>query len=36
VVNSISSRGLERWQRLLDTLTTAKGVIKVYCEVAED
>lgn len=29
-------RGLENWQRLLDTLTTAKGAIKVYCEVAED
>jgi threonine dehydrogenase-like Zn-dependent dehydrogenase len=29
-------RGLENWQLLLDTLTTAKGAIKVYCEVAED
>ena len=29
-------RGLENWQLLLDTLTTARGAIKVYCEVAED
>ena len=29
-------KGLENWQQLLDTLTTAKGAIKVYCEVAED
>jgi threonine dehydrogenase-like Zn-dependent dehydrogenase len=29
-------KGLERWQELLDTLTSAKGAIKVYCEVAED
>jgi threonine dehydrogenase-like Zn-dependent dehydrogenase len=29
-------RGLENWRLLLDTLTTAKGAIKVYCEVAED
>jgi len=29
-------RGLENYQQLLDTLTTAKGAIKVYCEVAED
>jgi threonine dehydrogenase-like Zn-dependent dehydrogenase len=29
-------RGLENWRELLDTLTTAKGAIKVYCEVAED
>jgi len=29
-------RGLDNWQLLLDTLTTAKGAIKVYCEVAED
>jgi threonine dehydrogenase-like Zn-dependent dehydrogenase len=28
--------GLENWRLLLDTLTTAKGAIKVYCEVAED
>jgi glucose 1-dehydrogenase len=28
-------KGLENWQELLDTLTTAKGAIKVYCEVAE-
>jgi glucose 1-dehydrogenase len=28
-------RGLENWQQLLDTLTNAKGAIKVYCEVAE-
>jgi threonine dehydrogenase-like Zn-dependent dehydrogenase len=27
--------GLENWQQLLDTLTNAKGAIKVYCEVAE-
>ena len=26
--------GLENWQQLLDTLTDAKGAIKVYCEVA--
>ena len=29
-------RGLDNWRELLDTLTTAKGAIKVYCEVAED
>ncbi len=29
-------RGLENYQALLDTLTTAKGAIKVYCVVAED
>jgi threonine dehydrogenase-like Zn-dependent dehydrogenase len=29
-------RGLESWRQLLDTLTGAKGVIKVYCVVAED
>jgi threonine dehydrogenase-like Zn-dependent dehydrogenase len=29
-------RGLENWRLLLDTLTTAKGAIKVYCEVAEE
>ena len=29
-------RGLENWKLLLDTLTNAKGAIKVYCEVAED
>src|SRR5690348_4733217 len=29
-------KGLENWKLLLDTLTTAKGAIKVYCEVAED
>jgi glucose 1-dehydrogenase len=29
-------RGLENWKLLLDTLTTAKGAIKVYCVVAED
>ena len=28
-------KGLENWQQLLDTLTTAKGAIKVYCQVAE-
>jgi threonine dehydrogenase-like Zn-dependent dehydrogenase len=28
--------GLENYQLLLDTLTTAKGAIKVYCEVSED
>ena len=28
-------KGLENWQQLLDTLTTAEGAIKVYCEVAE-
>ena len=27
-------KGLENWKLLLDTLTTAKGAIKVYCEVA--
>jgi len=27
-------QGLERYRELLDTLTTAKGAIKVYCEVA--
>src|SRR3954466_3484346 len=29
-------KGLENWKLLLDTLTTAKGAIKVYCEIAED
>ncbi|HEX5576178.1 MAG TPA: glucose 1-dehydrogenase [Gemmatimonadales bacterium] len=29
-------QGLENWKLLLDTLTGAKGAIKVYCEVAED
>jgi threonine dehydrogenase-like Zn-dependent dehydrogenase len=29
-------KGLEGWPLLLDTLTTARGAIKVYCEVAED
>jgi threonine dehydrogenase-like Zn-dependent dehydrogenase len=29
-------QGLENWQLLLDTLTGARGAIKVYCEVAED
>jgi threonine dehydrogenase-like Zn-dependent dehydrogenase len=27
-------KGLERYRELFDTLTTAKGAIKVYCEVA--
>ena len=27
-------KGLENWKLLLDTLTSAKGAIKVYCEVA--
>jgi glucose 1-dehydrogenase len=29
-------KGLENYQLLLDTLTTARGAIKVYCEVSED
>jgi glucose 1-dehydrogenase len=29
-------KGLENWQLLLETLSGAKGAIKVYCEVAED
>jgi len=29
-------KGLENWQQLLETLTSAKGAIKVYCDVAED
>ena len=29
-------KGLENWKLLLDTLTNAKGAIKVYCQVAED
>jgi threonine dehydrogenase-like Zn-dependent dehydrogenase len=29
-------RGLENWKLLLETLTSAKGAIKVYCEVAEE
>jgi glucose 1-dehydrogenase len=29
-------KGLENWKLMLETLTTAKGAIKVYCEVAED
>jgi threonine dehydrogenase-like Zn-dependent dehydrogenase len=28
-------RGLERWKELLDTLTTARGAIKVYCVVSD-
>jgi threonine dehydrogenase-like Zn-dependent dehydrogenase len=28
-------KGLENWQQLLDTLTNAKGAIKVFCEVAD-
>ncbi|MGH7526039.1 MAG: glucose 1-dehydrogenase [Gemmatimonadales bacterium] len=28
-------KGLENWKLLIDTLTTAKGAIKVYCQVAE-
>jgi len=28
-------KGLENWRTLLDTLTMGRGVIKVYCEVAE-
>jgi len=28
-------RGLERYAELIDTLATAKGAIKVYCEVAD-
>ena len=28
-------RGLERYRELLDTLTTARGAIKVFCEVAD-
>jgi hypothetical protein len=27
-------KGLENWKLLLETLTRAKGAIKVYCEVA--
>jgi threonine dehydrogenase-like Zn-dependent dehydrogenase len=29
-------KGLENWKLLLETLTTAKGAIKVYCEVASE
>jgi len=29
-------KGLENWKLLLDTLTGARGAIKVYCEVSED
>jgi threonine dehydrogenase-like Zn-dependent dehydrogenase len=29
-------KGLDNWKLLIDTLTNAKGAIKVYCEVAED
>ncbi|HEX6434437.1 MAG TPA: glucose 1-dehydrogenase [Gemmatimonadales bacterium] len=29
-------QGLENWKQLLDMLTSARGAIKVYCEVAED
>jgi threonine dehydrogenase-like Zn-dependent dehydrogenase len=29
-------QGLENWQLLLETLTSAKGAIKVYCQVAGD
>jgi hypothetical protein len=28
-------KGLENWKRLLDTLTGAKGAIKVYCVVSD-
>jgi hypothetical protein len=28
-------KGLENYKQLFDTLTGAKGAIKVYCEVAE-
>ena len=28
-------RGLENYRELFDTLTTARGAIKVFCEVAE-
>jgi hypothetical protein len=27
-------KGLENYRELIDTLTTARGAIKVYCEVA--
>ena len=27
-------KGLENWKVLIDTLTNAKGAIKVYCQVA--
>jgi threonine dehydrogenase-like Zn-dependent dehydrogenase len=29
-------KGLENWKLLIDTLTNAKGAIKVFCQVAED
>ncbi|HET6795984.1 MAG TPA: glucose 1-dehydrogenase [Gemmatimonadales bacterium] len=29
-------KGLENWKLLIETLTAARGAIKVYCEVAED
>ena len=29
-------KGLENWKDLLDTLTTARNAIKVYCEVADE
>ena len=29
-------KGLENWKQLIETLTTAKGAIKVYCEVASE
>jgi threonine dehydrogenase-like Zn-dependent dehydrogenase len=29
-------RGLESWRELLDTLTTARGAIKVYCVVSDE
>jgi hypothetical protein len=28
--------GLENYRELIDLLTTAKGAVKVYCEVARD
>jgi hypothetical protein len=28
-------KGLENYAQLFETLTTAKGAIKVFCEVAE-
>jgi hypothetical protein len=29
-------KGLESWRELLDTLTTARGAIKVYCVVSDE
>jgi hypothetical protein len=29
-------QGLDQWQQLIETLTSARNVIKAYCEIAPD